>query len=282
MKIKTGFSPCPNDTFIFHALLHGLVETEGLEFEPYMADVEELNTKAFNKNIEVTKLSYFAFAHVLKDYALLNSGSALGSNCGPLLINKTGKLSNPEKINIAIPGKFTTANFLLSLYLPEVKNKTAMLFSKIEEAVINGDVDAGLIIHENRFTFEQKGLKKIVDLGEWWEEKFKLPIPLGGIAVNRKLDTIVQQKIERVMQRSVAYAMENPEASKDYVKKYSKEMENEVINKHINLYVNNYTLNLGEKGRDSVKFLINKAMELNIIPHNNFDPFVENTVSFQN
>ncbi len=275
MRIRLGFSPCPNDTFIFHAMLNGLVETEGLEFDPVIADVEELNRTAFEKNIDVTKLSYFAFAHVINNYVLLNAGSALGNNCGPLLINKTGNISDPGKIKIAIPGKYTTANFLLSIYSTELKNKKELLFSEIEDAVISGDVDAGLIIHESRFTFQDKGLKKVVDLGEWWEKQFKLPIPLGGIAVNRGLNKIVQQKMDRILKRSVAYAMENPEASRDYVKKYSQELSDEVINSHIKLYVNNYTLNLGEDGKKAIEFLISKAGDLNLITEYSYDLFVE-------
>lgn len=275
MKLTIGFSPCPNDTFIFHAMLHSLVDTEGLIFEPVIADVEELNKKAFNRNLDVTKLSYFAFAHLIEYYILLNSGSALGNNCGPLLINKSGSISDLDNVKIAIPGYYTTANFLLSLYKPQIKNKTEMIFSEIEDAVISEKVDAGLIIHENRFTYSPKGLKKVVDLGEWWENEFKLPIPLGGIVVNRRINKNVQQKVDRVLKRSVEYAMKNPDASTDFVKKYSQEMDDDVIKAHINLYVNNYTIDLENPGRSAVKFLIKKAIERKLINKYREDLFVE-------
>ena len=280
MKLTVGFSPCPNDTFIFHAMLHNLVDTEGLIFEPFIADVEELNKRAFNRNLDITKLSYFAFAHLIEFYVLLNSGSALGNNCGPLLINKSGSISDLEEIKVAIPGCYTTANFLLSLYKPEIKNKTEMIFSEIEDEVISEKVDAGLIIHENRFTYSKKGLQKIVDLGEWWENEFKLPIPLGGIVVNRRINKNIQHKIDRVLKRSVQYAIKNPKMSKDFVKKYSQEMTDDVINAHINLYVNNYTIHLGETGKNAVKFLIRKAIERSLINKYREDLFIEESSEF--
>lgn len=275
MKLTLGFSPCPNDTFIFHALLHDLVDTEGLAFEPFISDVEELNKRAFNRNLDVTKLSYFAFAHLIDFYVLLNSGSALGHNCGPLLVNKTGTVSDWNKFKVAIPGCYTTANLLLSLYKPGIKNKKEFVFSKIEDAVISDRSDAGLIIHENRFTYSKIGLQKIVDLGEWWECEFGLPVPLGGIVVNRRINKNIQQKIDRVLRRSVEYALKNPEMSKDFVKKYSQELSDEVIKAHINLYVNNYTVDLGKTGRKAVKFLMKKANEIKLINKYREDIFVE-------
>lgn len=267
MKLSLGFSPCPNDTFIFDAMVHGKIDTEGLDFEVVLADVEALNQGAFAKRLDITKLSYHAFAHVTEDYALLDAGSALGNNCGPLLIAK--RAMNTEEIvngKIAIPGKFTTANFLLSIAFPTAKNKIEILFSDIEEAVLTERVDAGLIIHENRFTYKQKGLIKLIDLGEFWETTTGMPIPLGGIVVNRSLPADVQQKINRVMQRSVQFAFDHPKSSLEFVKAHSQEMEEAVMYQHINLYVNNYTAHLGETGRAAVQFLFEMAKEKALIP----------------
>jgi len=257
MKLTLGFSPCPNDTFIFDALVHHKIDTEGLEFEVVFSDVEQLNKWAFQAKLDVTKLSYNAFTHCLKDYALLDSGSALGNNCGPILIKKPNTILNKES-KIAIPGKYTTANMLLSIVFPKIKNKVEMLFSEIEDQVLEGRVDAGLIIHENRFTYKDKGLDKVSDLGEFWEEETGLPIPLGGIVVKRELPLSEQKKIERVIRKSVEYAFENPSSSADFVKCHSQEMEEEVVNAHIALYVNDYSISLGKKGRKAVKLLFKK------------------------
>ena len=267
MKLSLGFSPCPNDTFIFDAMLHGKIDTEGLEFEPFIADVEELNQKAFKNELHITKLSYHAFAHLVPFYQLLNSGSALGNNCGPLLISKR-EISSEEVKNcrVGIPGKYTTANFLLSLAYPEIKEKVEMLFSDIEGALLKEEIDAGLIIHENRFTYTEKGLKKIIDLGTFWESKTGMPIPLGGIVVQRSLPKDSIQKINRVLQKSVRFALDNPEESKFYVRQYAQEMDEDVMYQHINLYVNEYTWDLGESGKKAVQHLFEMAEELKIIP----------------
>jgi len=199
MRLTLGFSTCPNDTYIFDAMVHGRIDTEGIEFELMMTDVEELNRYAFAAEIDITKISYHAYANIADSYTLLNSGSALGFKNGPLLISKYKVY--PDEINnlkIAIPGKYTTANLLLGIAYPEHKNKKEYLFSDIEDVVLSGEMDAGLIIHENRFTYQQKGLKKVADLGEFWETKTGLAIPLGGIVVNRKLSTAIQQKVDRV------------------------------------------------------------------------------------
>src|SRR6185436_3372014 len=238
-KIILGFSPCPNDTFMFCALVNGMIDCEGLEFEPVMEDVETLNRKALNTELDVTKLSFGVYARVAKNYLILNSGSALGKNCGPLLISKKdyslfsplspgegpGVRSDIDKLKIAIPGKFTTANLLLSIFFPHAKNKTEMIFSEIENAVLNERVDAGLIIHENRFTYQQKGLKKIADMGELWEEKINAPLPLGCIAVKRNADTGLQRKMDSLINKSIRFAFDHPEKVMDYVKKYSQEMD---------------------------------------------------------
>lgn len=267
MKLTLGFSPCPNDTYIFDAMIHGKIDTEGLEFEVLLADVEELNQKAFKGELDITKLSYHAYAYLTEKYVLLDAGSALGHNCGPLLIAK--KTMTEEEVNqakIAIPGKFTTANFLLGLAYPEAKQKEEVLFSEIEQKVINGEVDAGLIIHENRFTYQDKGLVKIVDLGEYWETTTKMPIPLGGIVVNRGLPQEVQQKVNRVMIKSVAYAFQNPESSKEFVRIHAQEMDENVMYQHIKLYVNEYTKELGFEGKKSVNQMFTLAKEKGLIP----------------
>lgn len=258
------FSPCPNDCFIFDAMIHGRIDTEGLQFDVVMEDVESLNQKAFKGELAITKLSYHAYAHLTKIYQLLNAGSALGNNCGPLLISNSIFQIQPDT-RIAIPGKYTTANFLLSLAFPDAKNKIEMIFSEIEDAVLNGDVDAGLIIHENRFTYEQKGLKKIMDLGEFWETSAQSPIPLGGIVIQRSLPEDLKHKVDRVVRRSVEYAFAHPDASRNFVKENAQEMSEEVMYKHIGLYVNKYSVDLGEEGKRAVMLLFDKAQSMGVI-----------------
>ncbi|MCF6242829.1 MAG: 1,4-dihydroxy-6-naphthoate synthase [Bacteroidales bacterium] len=276
MKLKLGFSTCPNDTFIFDAMVHHRIDTEGLEFDLILADVEELNKAAFEHEIDITKLSYHAYAYVAPNYILLDSGSALGNNNGPLLISK--RKIYPDEINdvtIAIPGKYTTANLLLSIAYPDAKNKKEYLFSDIEEAVLSNEIDAGLIIHENRFTYAERGLKKIIDLGEFWEEKTQMPIPLGGIVVNRKLPIDIQQKVNRVLRRSLEFAYENPNAALPFIKQYAQEMDEDVMYQHIKLYVNDYSLDLGSKGKSAIKKLYETASELKVIPEMPEDIFLK-------
>ena len=275
MKLSLGFSPCPNDTYIFDALVHQKIDTEGLEFEVVLADVEELNQKAFVGALDITKLSYHAYAYLTHQYVLLDAGSALGRNCGPLLIAK--KQLTLEEINagpIAIPGKYTTANFLLSMAYPEAQNKQALLFSDIEQAVLEDKAVAGLIIHENRFTFQDKGLVKQRDLGEFWEGTTGHPIPLGGIVVNRNLPTDVQQTINRVLARSVAFAQQQPEATREYVSAHAQEMDEAVMYAHIKLYVNDFTQNLGTEGRAAVEHLFSEAQRLNVVPNIQYPIFL--------
>jgi 1,4-dihydroxy-6-naphthoate synthase len=276
-KITLGFSPCPNDCFIFDALVHQKIDTEGIEFNIRMTDVEELNRLAFDGSIDVTKLSYHAFAYLTDTYALLNAGSALGFGVGPLLIaaKPVPDLANHiSEFRIAIPGKYTTANFLLSLAFPDAKRKTEMLFSEIEGAVLNGSMDAGLIIHENRFTYAERGLHKLIDLGEFWEGLAHAPIPLGGIVVKRSLASGLQAKIDRVIRRSVEYAFANPDASRSFVKAHAQEMSEEVMQKHIALYVNAYSVDLGETGRAAVRLLFDKALEMGVVRAINKSIFV--------
>jgi 1,4-dihydroxy-6-naphthoate synthase len=258
MKLTLGFSPCPNDTFIFDALVHHKIDTEGLDFEVVFADIEQLNKWVFQEKLDITKLSYNAFTHCVNHYALLDSGSALGSNCGPLLIKKPNTILTQES-KIAIPGKYTTANMLLNFAFPNHQNKVEMLFSEIENKVLEVRVDAGLIIHENRFTFQEKGLEKVKDLGEFWQDETGLPIPLGGIVVKRKLPLATQQKIDRVLRKSVEYAFANPNSSADYVKFHAQEMEKKVLDEHIALYVNDYSVSLGVQGRRAVELLFEKS-----------------------
>ena len=269
MKLTLGFSPCPNDTFIFDALIHHKIDTEGLEFEVFYDDVETLNQKAFRGELDITKLSYHAFAYVVDKYVLLDAGSALGFGVGPLLISKfefsISDLNN-SKYKIGIPGKYTTANFLLGLALPEASNKQEMVFSEIEDALLDEKIDAGLIIHENRFTYQNKGLKKIIDLGDYWEKLTGCAIPLGGIVANRKLPLDVQHKINRVLKKSVEFAFANPKSGLEFIRSHAQEMSEEVMYKHIELYVNKYSLDLGEEGRKAIKLLFDTAREKGIIP----------------
>jgi len=273
MKLTLGFSPCPNDTFIFDALIHHKIDTEGLEFEVHYDDVETLNQKAMRGELDITKLSYHAFAYVADKYVLLDAGSALGFGVGPLLICKEypeellSDLQSPtSNLKIGIPGKYTTANFLLGLAFPNATNKVEMVFSEIENAVLNRRVDIGLIIHENRFTYQEKGLKKIIDLGDYWEKQTGCAIPLGGIVANRNLPLDVQHKINRILRRSVEFAFENPKSGLEFIRSYAQEMSEEVMYKHIELYVNKYSVDLGEEGKKAIKLLFDTAREKNIIP----------------
>jgi len=260
MKLKLAFSTCPNDTFIFDALVHHKIDTQGLKFELMLADVEVLNNAAFENEVDITKLSYHAYAYVSDNYLLLDSGSALGKNNGPLLISKHKIYPDEiDELNIAIPGKYTTANLLLSIAYPNALYKKEYLFSDIEEVVLSNETDAGLIIHESRFTYEKKGLKKIIDLGEFWESKTKLPIPLGGIVVNRKLNKDIQLKINKLVRESIEFAYKNPDSSLSFIRKYAKEMDTQVMRKHIELYVNDYSFDLGETGKKAIRTLYKEA-----------------------
>lgn len=281
-KLTLGFSPCPNDTFIFDALIHHKIETEDLEFEVYLGDVEDLNQKAFNKELDITKISYHAFGYLTDDYILLNTGSALGKGCGPLLVQRS-KDCNPElvegnnlsNLKIAIPGKFTTANFLLSIAHPEAKNKVEMLFSDIENAVLNNDVDAGLLIHENRFTYQERGLEKIIDLGEYWEKTTKALIPLGGIIIKRDLPTEIIQKVNRLLRKSIEYAFNNPDSPLNYMQENAQEMDKKVMMQHVDLYVNKYSLDLGVDGKNAITQMFNLAQQKGIIPNIEKNIFID-------
>lgn len=270
MKLTLGFSPCPNDTFIFDAMVNGKIDTKGLEFVCKMEDVETLNQWAIQDELDITKLSYNTFLRVVNNYALLHSGSALGMGVGPLLIAKSPlPLTEAEKYKIAIPGINTTANLILSLALPDAKNKTEVLFSEIEQAVIDGKYDAGLIIHESRFTYQQKGLIKLMDLGDWWEHEMNAAIPLGGIVMKRSFSKELIATIDSVLKASIEYAWKHYPELTTFVTENSQEMEEHVMRQHIELYVNEYTTELGEVGREAITTLFNKALAVGIIPNNN-------------
>jgi len=268
MKLSLGFSPCPNDCFMFDAIVNRRIDLEGLEFSVRLADVEALNESALAGETDVTKLSYHAFAYCTANYVLLDAGSALGRNCGPLLISKR-QISKDEvaagRLRIAIPGVYTTATFLLGLAFPEARNKTPLLFSAIEPALLNDEFDAGLIIHENRFTYQAKGLKKIIDLGEFWDAETGAPIPLGGIVVRRGLPDAVKHAVNRVLRSSVEYAFAHREASLPFVREHAQEMSEDVMYRHIDLYVNEYSVDLGSEGRRAVQLLFERAQAAGII-----------------
>jgi 1,4-dihydroxy-6-naphthoate synthase len=283
MKLSLGFSPCPNDTFIFDAMIHQKIDTEGLEFEVLYEDVETLNQKAFKNELDITKLSYHAYAHLCEHYVLLHSGSALGFGVGPLLICKNEdiaqafeinnskdslkRLNKPiEELRIGIPGKYTTANFLLRLAIPDATNKQEMKFFEIESALINQEIDLGVIIHENRFTYQEKGLLKIIDLGEFWENLTHGPIPLGGIMIKRNIQDDIKHKVNRIIKRSVQYAFDHPTSGLDFICSLSQEMSKDVVNKHIELYVNQFSLDLGDVGRKAVETFFEHAQQVGIIP----------------
>jgi len=252
-----GISPCPNDTFIFYALLNKKIDTLGLDFNVVFEDVSALNKMAFDDTLDITKLSYHTYAYVREHYKLLESGSALGNNCGPLLIAKR-QLTDEEILNgsVAIPGKYTTANFLLKYKYPSIEKIKTFLFSKIEDAVLTGKTDMGLIIHENRFTYQDKGLIKIADLGEYWEQTTQLPIPLGGIVIKKSIEESISISIDRLIAQSIEYAYENEHEVLTYCQQYAQEMDFNVMKSHIGLYVNEYSLKLGQKGKKAINHLL--------------------------
>ncbi len=269
--LTIGFSTCPNDTFIFYALMNNKINHD-FNFTETLDDVETLNKMAFGSELDITKLSFQAFGHLVDDYVLLRSGSALGKGCGPLLISRQ-KCSSKELVDkkIAIPGKYTTAAMLLKLYnntmstdRQEYKNLVEMSFEKIMPAIKNGDVDAGVIIHESRFTYEKEGLAKIVDLGSWWEKTTGFLIPLGGIFAKRSLGKETILKIDSCIKKSVEYAFSHREESMGYIKKYAQELSDDVIKQHIELYVNRFSSDLGKEGIEAVKYLLKKGCEKGI------------------
>lgn len=272
--LKLGYSPCPNDTFLFHALAHGLVTCDDFQFSIQLKDVETLNQDAKSEVFDISKLSFPALGHLLDRYALLRSGAALGRGCGPLIVARPG--FNLEKISsgrIAVPGMWTTAFLLLSLYLSNRPNVIPLSFDQIMPSLQKGETDFGVIIHEGRFTYENYGLKKLLDLGEWWEKKTGMPIPLGGIAIRRKLGPDISRKIECCIRESVAYGFKNRKASEKYVSTYAQEMAGAVIQSHIDLYVNQFTVDLGEEGVKAVETLFSMARENGVIANSELPVF---------
>lgn len=267
MEFTLGFSTCPNDTFIFDAMVNQRIDTEGLRFDLHLADVEELNRLAFSSAIDVTKVSYHAFAYLSDHYQLLTAGSALGFNNGPLLISKHKIYPDEvEGLKVAIPGKYTTANLLLSIAYPKLLQKKEYLFSDIEEVILSGEVDAGVIIHENRFTYQAKGLKKIVDLGEYWDQLTGLAIPLGGIILKRSLPEEIKLKVNRMLRQSVEYAFLHPDDSLPFVRQHAQAMDESVMRSHIQLYVNDFSVDLGPRGKEAITTLYDQSIERKLFP----------------
>jgi len=260
MELTLGFSPCPNDTFIFDAMVNKKIDTKGLTFNTRLEDVETLNKWALEGKLDVTKLSYGVLPKVLHQYELLNSGSALGRGCGPLLIAKKPiDKDNIKDCKIAIPGINTTANLLFSTAFPDAKNKEILVFSDIENAVLDGRVDAGVIIHENRFTYQQRGLVKIIDLGEYWESTTGSPIPLGGIVIRKSLPAELKQQVDQLIHDSLQESFKHYPTLSPFVTSHAQEMEESVMRQHIELYVNDFSLDLGEAGRAAIDRLMAAA-----------------------
>ena len=273
--LSLGFSPCPNDTFIFHALVKGIVEAPGFAFRERLEDVETLNRLAGEAALDVTKVSYGAIPHLVRDYVLLRSGGALGRGCGPLVVAREPFTAEELATKrIAVPGRNTTANLLLRLYAPGAAPGIERVYSEIMPAVERGEVDAGLIIHESRVTYPRHGLVKVVDLGEWWEATTGLPIPLGGILARRALGEDVIRAIDDAIRRSVEHAFAHPESWRDYVRAHAQEMDEAVQRKHIDLYVNRFTADLGDEGMRAIHELFTRARAAGIVSSDVPSPFL--------
>lgn len=274
-SLTLGFSPCPNDTFMFYPLVHGLVDTGGLVYRERLEDVETLNRLALKGELDISKISYHALGHIREQYALLRSGSALGRGCGPLLV-ATDRIdpANLRGKTIAVPGRYTTAKLLLRLFDPALENFIVMPFNEIMDAVLNGDVDAGLIIHESRFTYHGFGLHKLLDLGEWWEAETGLPIPLGGIVARRSLGAETIAAVERALRAAVDYARTHPGKAARYIGEHAQEMSQEVCAAHIGLYVNDFSTDLGDEGVRAISCLLQRAEEAGIIPASSVPLFI--------
>lgn len=255
MKFSLAFSPCPNDTFIFDALVNQKIDTQGISFEVFLEDVQTLNEWALNGKMDFSKISYGVWNKVQHQYHLLNSGGALGKGVGPLFITRPGNTASINDMTIAIPGENTTAHLLFSLAYPNATKKVFKVFHEIENAVLNGEVDAGVIIHENRFTYESRGLAKIIDLGAYWEETQQLPIPLGGIIAKKTIDPATIQQVDALIKQSIEYAFAHYPTVAPYVSEHAQEMSEDVMRQHINLYVNHFSLDLGTEGLQAVEKL---------------------------
>jgi 1,4-dihydroxy-6-naphthoate synthase len=267
--LTIGFSPCPNDTYIFYALVHGLIPLHQVSFAPpILDDVETLNSMALKAKLDVTKLSFHALGHVLDDYVMLSSGAALGRGCGPLLVSRPGCATDLEYAAIAIPGTYTTAAMLLRMFAPRAGNLVVMRFEEIMPAVLKGKVDAGVIIHESRFTYQDLGLVQVQDLGEWWEELTGLPLPLGCIAARRNLPGETISDVDRAIGASIQWARNHPDQCMGYIRQHAQEMQDNVLQSHISLYVNDYSLQIGDEGKAAVGELLRRGREAGIFPEN--------------
>ena len=266
MKLSIGFSPCPNDTFIFDALVNGKIDTGGIEFEPVLEDVQTLNQWAIQGRLDVTKISYGVLPNILSHYAMLNSGGAMGRGVGPLLIttadNSQLSIEQLSQLPVAIPGENTTAHLLLSHALPAFQQKKFMLFHEIEDVLIAGEVASGVIIHENRFTYADKGLVLLNDLGKFWEESLNSPIPLGGIAMKRTFSLDIQRQVDQLIQSSLRQAEEALPELSSYVQLHAQEMDPSVQRMHIDLYVNEFSRNAGAEGKHAVSVLMDAYQRL--------------------
>lgn len=280
MKLHLAFSSCPNDTFIFHALVNGFIDTRGIEFEVTLADVETLNQEAAKGTHDVTKLSFAAFAFLRDRYRMLRTGAALGRGCGPLVVGLPGsRLQASQNPRIAVPGMKTTAVFLFRLFLKDLDEAiepelVPMTFDKIMPAVLDRKVDFGVVIHEGRFVYQNLGLSLVLDLGNWWEEYFSLPVPLGCIAAKKGLDPNTARTVETLIGESIRYARDNPGAGDAYIRSHSRELSREVIDRHIELYVNRFSENLGKEGEQAVAAFVREAAVGNIVPESGDPLFI--------
>ena len=275
-QLTIGYSPCPNDTYIFYALVHGKVRVPGITFRERLEDVETLNQLALNGTLDLTKISYHALGHLRDRYALLRSGGALGRGCGPIIVTRPGvALEDLRTGTIAIPGRLTTAWLLLRIYDPSLTNIVVMPFDRILQSVTDGNVTAGLIIHESRFTYPLYKLEQFLDLGQWWERYSGLPIPLGGILGLRSLGADTLLKVDEGLRESIRYARANEQEVLAYCRQHSQEMDETVMRQHIGLYVNEYSLDLGATGTAAVKRLFEEAEQRGIFPHSASPLFAE-------
>ena len=266
-KLSLAYSTCPNDTYIFYALAHEKIDLDDLSFEIMLNDVEHLNQEARKGIIDISKLSFAAIGHLMETYGLLRSGAALGRGCGPLIVARKGSdLSKLKSGKIAVPGLWTTANLLLSLFMDNNQNVVPMSFDKIMPAVSSGEFDGGVIIHEGRFTYENYNLECLADLGEWWESETRQPIPLGGIVIRRDISREIICKVQSQIRKSIEFAHLNPSQTNNYIKLHSQELSEDVVRQHINLYVNEFSLDIGKEGEAAIETLFAKARKRGILP----------------
>jgi 1,4-dihydroxy-6-naphthoate synthase len=266
-NLTLGFSPCPNDTFIFNGLVNGLVSLTDYDIQEELHDVETLNQMAFDSRLDVTKLSFFSWLMVKDRYRLLNSGGALGFGCGPVVVSpKPLTLEDMAGCRIVLPGKWTTAHLLFRMWAPQADDRIFVPYDRIFETLSSGQADCGVIIHESRFTYRQLGYHQVVDLGAWWEDLTAMPIPLGCIAAHQRIGAQPAEQVDRAIRRSIALAHENPDATLPYIRTHAQEMTAEVLDAHIHTFVNEFSLDLGERGRAAVAILEEKTRDAGIIP----------------